>query len=185
MNYNQAVIYFEILERVFCKYSIKTRMRNSKMVFTCLPSLMRHKGTITYKYLGYKKRSGPQNGAFLRQIVSTILSPKYEFSVEKYEKVFPKYVVSSDQKLTLKQISHIFFANSSNYYQPNICYIVVGYSHICKQYVQTIIVVCILQKSRKNTQSSLHKKKLSQKVNINPKVLRTKKNVLGFLIPRI
>ena len=79
------------------------------MVFTCLPSLMRHKGTITYKYLGYKKRSGPQNGAFLRQIVSTILSPKYEFSVEKYEKVFPKYVVSSDQKLTLKQISHIFF----------------------------------------------------------------------------
>ena len=106
------------------------------MVFTCLPSLMRHKGTITYKYLGYKKRSGPQNGAFLRQIVSTILSPKYEFSVEKYEKVFPKYVVSSDQKLTLKQISHIFFfANSSNYYQPNICYIVVGYSYICKQYV--------------------------------------------------
>ena len=159
MNYNQAVIYFEIVERVFCKYSIKTRMRNSKMVFTCLPSLMRHKGTITYKYLGYKKRSGPQNGAFLRQIVSTILSPKYEFSVEKYEKVFPKYVVSSDQKLTLKQISHIFFANSSNYYQPNICYIVVGYSYICKQYVQTIIVVCILQKSRKNTQSSLHKKK--------------------------
>ena len=54
MNYNKAVIYFEIVERVFCKYSIKTRMRNSKMVFTCLPSLMRHKGTTTFKYLGYK-----------------------------------------------------------------------------------------------------------------------------------
>ena len=164
MNYNQAVIYFEIVERVFCKYSIKTRMRNSKMVFTCLPSLMRHKGTITYKYLGYKKRSGPQNGAFLRQIVSTILSPKYEFSVEKYEKVFPKYVVSSDQKLTLKQISHIFFlqivvTTTNQIFATQWWDIVIFVSSTCR-----LLLLCVFCKkagkihSHHYTKKSYHKK---------------------------